>query len=91
MADSVLATAPKAIELWFSEGVELGATRVRLVGPDAKPVAVGAVTQEKRDDAPVRATLPGTLASGTYTVNWTATSADSHVVKGTFSFTLRAP
>jgi methionine-rich copper-binding protein CopC len=90
-ADSVITRSPAAIQLWFSEKVELGATRVRLVGPDEKPVALGAVTQEKAADAPVRALVTGTLANGAYTVNWTATSGDSHVVKGAFRFTLRAP
>ena len=90
-ADSVVTRSPGAIELWFSEKVELGATRVRLVGPDGMPVPLGAATQAKAAGSPVRASVTGALANGVYTVNWTATSGDSHVVKGTFRFTLRTP
>lgn len=89
-ADSVLTASPAAIELWFSEKVELGVSRVRLEGADAKPIALGALKLAAgSDNPPLVAPVTTPLANGAYTVHWTATSKDGHVVKGTFAFRVR--
>lgn len=90
MADSVLSTAPTAIQLWFSEAVQLGVTRVRLAGPDAKPVTLTPLTLETMDGEPVViAGIPTALANGAYRVQWSTASKDGHVVKGEIAFTVR--
>ena len=94
-ADTVLAASPAALELWFSEKVELGVTRVRLEGPDAKPVALGAVKfgatkPGATDEVPaVVATISAALAEGAHVVRWSTASRDGHVVKGEIAFTVR--
>lgn len=89
VADGVFSTAPTAIMLWFSEPVELGVTRVRLEGPDAKLVTLDPPRLETADGDPrVVARIPSALANGAYTVRWSTASKDGHVVKGTISFTL---
>jgi methionine-rich copper-binding protein CopC len=34
--------------------------------------------------------VTGTIADGTYTVAWQAAGDDGHLVKGTFTFTVKA-
>ena len=94
-ADTVLAASPAALELWFSEKVELGVTRIRLEGPDAKPVALGALKFDVRKpgataEVPsVVAAIPAALAEGPHVVRWSTASRDGHVVKGEIAFTVR--
>ncbi len=88
--DTVLTTSPAAIELTFSESVEMSVSKIQLLGADQKPVAMSALTRDAKGSAATlvaRITTP--LAAGTYTVNWTAASADGHPVKGTYGFTVR--
>lgn len=89
--DTVLTASPAAIELTFSESIEMSVSKIQLVGADQKPLALAALTRDAKGSAATlvaRITTP--LAAGTYTVNWTAASADGHPVKGTYSFTVRA-
>ena len=90
MADSVLTRSPTAIKLWFSEKVELGVTRVRLEGTDARRVTLSPLASEDDKGVPVVvAGVPTALADGAYTVQWSTASKDGHVVKGTIAFTVR--
>jgi len=89
--DTVLTASPAAIELTFSESIEMSVSKIQLLGADQQPVAVAALTRDAKNSAATlvaRITTP--LAAGTYTVNWTAASADGHPVKGSYRFTLRA-
>lgn len=91
MADSAVAKAPSEITLWFSESVELGVTRVRLAGPDATPVKLGALRRTgTAEPLAISADLTGALANGSYTVSWSTSSKDGHAVRGTFKFTVAA-
>jgi hypothetical protein len=88
--DSVIASSPATIQLWFSEKIELGLSRVRIEGA-GKTVALSPLTQNASvADAPVVGRVPAPLADGTYTVHWTAASGDGHSVKGSFGFTIKA-
>jgi methionine-rich copper-binding protein CopC len=89
--DSVIAAAPAAIELWFSEKVDLAASRVQLVDASAKVVTTAALTQAAGEGTPVVARITGPVADGVYTVNWSAASGDGHAVKGSFGFTVKRP
>ncbi len=87
--DSVVA-APATVELWFSEKVELGVTRVRLSGVSGTTVATGPLKRADVADAPIVAAVLGPMAAGVYTVNWSTASKDGHPVRGAFEFTVRA-
>lgn len=88
--DSVIASSPATIQLWFSEKIELGLSRVRIEGA-GKTVALSPLTQNASvAGAPVVGRVPAPLADGTYTVHWTAASGDGHAVKGSFGFTIKA-
>ncbi len=89
--DSTVAVAPKVVKVWFSEELRSKGSTLQVV--DSRGVRVddgkGRVDLDDLD----RMTLIGGLKAmgrGTYTVRWTAVSADDRdMAKGTFSFTVR--
>lgn len=83
--DSVVATAPKEIKLWYSQKPQLRLSRVTLTGP-AGEVATGAIVQ---DSLLLRAPITGAMAAGAYTVSWLTASSDGHPIRGTFGFTVK--
>ncbi len=88
--DTTIAAAPKALELWFSERIDLKASRVRLTDATGKAVELASLTRDDAaENAPVVAGITGTMAAGQYTVNWAAASGDGHPVQGSFNFTVR--
>lgn len=89
-AGETLKAPPASITLWFSEPIELGVSRLRLQGAGAAPVALGkAAVVPGTDGNGVSASVPTSLAAGTYTVTWTAASADGHPMRGTYVFTVQ--
>lgn len=90
--DAVVAAAPAALELWFSERIDLAASRVQLVGPGGAAVATAALTRNAAvPDAPVVVRITGPVVDGVQTVHWSAASGDGHAVRGSFSFTVKTP
>jgi methionine-rich copper-binding protein CopC len=87
--DSVIATAPARLQLWFNEPIELKVSRLRLDGPAARGVALQPLERAETADAPVTAPLPAALGDGRYVVHWSTASKDGHVVRDSFAFTLR--
>ncbi|WP_179476017.1 copper resistance CopC family protein [Mycolicibacterium vinylchloridicum] len=85
--DSSLATAPSRVSATFNEQLHNDFAAMTVVGPDGNlwsdgtPQVQGAVVS-----VGVRPLGP----AGTYTVNYRVTSADGHVVSGSWSFTLTA-
>ncbi|MCT4357626.1 copper resistance protein CopC [Streptomyces sp. Je 1-79] len=89
---AVVATAPKDVNLTFSEQVAMSADSIRVLDPSGKRVD----TSEIRDlcsgsivkyGVGLRSGLP----EGTYTVAWQTVSADSHPIAGAFTFSIGAP
>jgi copper transport protein len=86
---AVLAAAPSAVTLRFSESVQVPSGGVSVVGPDGRTVAGLAVSQ---NGPAVSARLPALQGvRGTYTVSWRVISADTHPVGGAVSFSVGAP
>lgn len=86
-ADSVLAASPTAVRLWFSQAVELPATKITITDAAKKAIATKAL--EKAADGAVVAALDAPLAAGTYTVSWRTMAKDGHVIKGDFGFSVK--
>lgn len=86
-ANSRTPSAPREVQLTFSEPVELAVARVQLLGANGRAVALAkpALADAGRT---VRAAIPTTLAAGTYTVSWRVAGRDGHPVAGTFRFTV---
>lgn len=89
-ADSVVAP-PSEIRLWFSQVPQAPATSLRVVRNGEPLAAVGALTVDPNDGKIFAAPVDGTLADGAYSVSWRTMAADGHVVRGEFTFTVRAP
>jgi methionine-rich copper-binding protein CopC len=86
-ANDTLRQAPAAIRLWFSSPPEMAITTVHLTSVDgSKAVAVGPVTRDKADSAPVVAPVTGAVAPGSYIVAWRTSAQDGHMSSGTIPF-----
>lgn len=80
-------TAPRELQLTFSEPVELAVSRVQLLGADGRAIALAKPSLAEAGRT-VRAGIPTTLAAGTYTVSWRVAGRDGHPVAGKFNFTV---
>ncbi|MFF5283187.1 copper resistance protein CopC [Streptomyces sp. NPDC013171] len=89
---AVVATAPKEVNLTFSEQVAMSADSIRVLDPAGRRADTGEIRDlcsgsVVRYGVGLRAGLP----DGTYTVAWQAVSSDSHPVAGAFTFSIGAP
>ena len=81
-ADKARVSAPSAIELRFSEAVRVTSLTLQQGTTAARKLAAPASTSN-------HVSVPVTgLTAGDYKVNWRASSADGHLVSGTFAFTV---
>jgi hypothetical protein len=72
---------------WFDEPLDVGKSSVEVRDPAGAVIAEGNVLDDDPDT--MMAVLP-VLAPGTFEVRWTAGSADGHLVRGTYTFTVEA-
>jgi methionine-rich copper-binding protein CopC len=86
-ADSTLAAAPKAIELWWNEKPEVELTTVTVQGADSSKIALGKV-RASSDMMGVAADVTGRVAPGKYIVKWKTAGKDGHAVRGSFNFSI---
>ena len=86
----LLEEAPPEIALQFTEAIDPIDPGIRLLDADGAEVDIGAVDQSAGADR-MRASIPDTLADGTYVVAWQGVSADSHRVRGSFTFSVGVP
>lgn len=83
--NAVLATGPDRVSATFNERLQTTFAAMTVVGPDGNVWSTG--------DTTVRGAVVGIALRplgpiGTYTVNYRVTSADGHVVSGSWSFRL---
>lgn len=85
-AGATITAAPKQIQLWFNEKLDVALSKIELTSPSGK-VDLGPthVMGEKS----LMAGLTGKVVDGTYTVDWQTAGDDGHLVKGNFTFTLK--
>ncbi|MEU9088967.1 copper resistance protein CopC [Streptomyces sp. NPDC048428] len=90
---AVVATAPEAVTLTFSEQVAMGEGSIRVLDPDGKRADTEGAPRDLHSGSTVKygVSLHSGLPDGTYTVAWQAVSADSHPVSGAFTFSIGAP
>lgn len=87
-ADKATVAAPSELDLNFSEDLNLKFTGIKVTGPAKAAVKTGEgmlMNANKTLMVPVS----GTLAAGSYKVEWHALSADGHKTKGSYSFTVK--
>ncbi len=86
----LLEVAPTEVALQFTEAVDPIEPGIRVIDADGDDVEIGPVDQSAGSDR-MRALIPTTLDAGTYVVAWQAVSADSHRVRGSFTFSVGVP
>jgi methionine-rich copper-binding protein CopC len=64
-------------------------TGVTLLGADKKAIPTGDAKLDAGADTKLIVPLAGTLAAGTYTVEWHALSSDGHKTKGDYTFSIK--
>ncbi len=80
------ASAPTEIKLNFSEGVISKFSGVDLKDQSGKKIATGTASTDPKDQKQLVIPLKAPLQAGKYTVDWHVVSADTHRVKGSYSF-----
>ncbi len=83
-----LTTAPSRVSATFNEQLQQAFAAMTVVGPDGHLWSQG---DPQVQGAVVSIAVPPLGPAGTYTVNYRVTSADGHVVSGSWSFTLTQP
>lgn len=87
-AGSTLASAPKQLRLKFNEALEPAFSKITLSDAKNVDIKLPRTDVDKGDPSILTAALPP-LGSGTYRVQWTAMSHDSHKTKGDFTFQVK--
>ncbi len=83
--NAVLTTGPDRVSATFNERLQTTYAAMTVVGPDGNVWSTGEPTVQ---GAVVGIGLRPLGPTGTYTVNYRVTSADGHVVSGSWSFRL---
>jgi copper transport protein len=84
---AILAEEPTEIVLRFSENVDMVGESIRMVDAQGTPRPLGVIDQSLGKNT-IRADIPAQVTDGTYVVGWQAISADSHKIRGAFTFSV---
>lgn len=90
-ADAILTTQPTAVTLTFDDQVELSDRAIQVFDDRFGRVDAGQVTSAGPGQKRLRVGLRRGLAEGTYTVSWHVSSDDTHLVSGSFRFSVGHP
>ena len=83
--DAVLATGPAQVSATFNEHLQTAFAAMTVVGPDGNLWSTG---EPRVEGAVISIDVMPLGPAGTYTVNYRVTSADGHVVSGSWPFHL---
>jgi methionine-rich copper-binding protein CopC len=83
---SKITKAPNEVRVWFSEPVQPDVSSIQVFDALGKQVDKRDTHLDRDDRALLCVSLRPTLGPGTYHVVWRATSADTHMTSGDFSF-----
>jgi methionine-rich copper-binding protein CopC len=87
LANSTEETAPAAITLWFTEGLETALCTVTVVDDAGDRVESGQATHDSAESNVLHVAL-GKLPAGLYKTVWRVVAADGHAMTGTFRFSI---
>jgi len=85
--DQVLSQPPTRVDLWFSEPVRVSAQSLHVLGPDGHDHARSTPQQDAADPTHIWVMVDA-HNQGTYRVMWRVISADSHLVIGSYQFSV---
>jgi len=89
-AESHVETMPCALSLTFNEDLTIALSRLTLLDPAGKPVALDTLRFAPQDTKTLSAKILGTMPAGRYTVKWQAAGADGHPMRGQYTFVIDA-
>ncbi|OTA15795.1 Copper resistance protein C [Xenorhabdus vietnamensis] len=87
--NTTVEAAPQAITLSFSERIELGFSKVKLIGPEKTVIKTGKLELDPETKTKLILPVEGQLAAGKYSVDWSVLSVDGHKTKGVYGFTVK--
>jgi methionine-rich copper-binding protein CopC len=85
---STIPTAPKQVQMFFTQGLEPSFSGATLATPDGQAVATGAAMFDPQNPMEMVLNLPK-LAPGHYKLSWHVVSVDTHRTEGSFSFDIQ--
>ena len=88
-AGSTITEAPLEITATFDEDIVVESSDISLRNAAGERIARGRV--DPTEPRILRVSPPPALPPGAYEVRWVAASADGHIERGSFAFTLAAP
>jgi methionine-rich copper-binding protein CopC len=86
--ESTVKTAPRSLDLTFTEDLNLTFSGVTITGPHNTLVKLGKVMLMDNNTT-LTAPIADALAPGSYSVQWHALSADGHKTKGKYGFIIK--
>jgi methionine-rich copper-binding protein CopC len=88
-ANAVVRDSPLNVQLQFSEGIEPKFAKVAITAANGTRVPTGTPALDPNDKTLLIVPLTGPLSPGSYKVEWSVVSADTHKVKGSYSFAVK--
>jgi len=88
-AGATVATGPSEVRLQFNEAVEPRFSKISVELRGGKPIASEPPASDPADKATLIVKFAQPLPAGSYKVTWQAVSADTHKIKGSFTFQVR--
>ena len=85
---AVLPTAPARVTVTYNEAVSLQLGALRVFAPDGSQVEIGSADHLSGQPRTASVPLKSGLKNGTYVVSWRVISADSHPVRGAWTFSI---
>ena len=88
--NDTIASTPRAVRLWFSEPVELGLSRVKIVRVGGDTLKTSGLRHEgsAATTAALDLSAPPT-SPGTYVVTYRVVARDGHPTSGSYTFVLK--
>jgi len=85
--ESTVTDAPARVQIWFTQQPSPRVSLLEMKGPRGD-VPLGEI-EISREERAVAAAVNGALAPGRYVVSWRTAGDDGHVMRGTFTFSLK--
>ncbi|SFU66300.1 copper homeostasis periplasmic binding protein CopC [Xenorhabdus koppenhoeferi] len=87
--NATVEAVPQAITLSFSERIELGFSKIKLIGPEKAEVKTGKLELDPETKTKLILPVEGKLTAGEYRVDLSVLSVDGHKTKGVYNFTVK--
>ena len=84
-----IAASPTEIRIVFNENLEQSLSGGDVLNKAGKKIETGKAVTDPADKKQLVIPIVGQLANDTYTVDWHAVAADSHRIKGKYTFTVK--